>query len=104
MDCTTKTEAASGSSSLRKENPGVQSMSGDKHHFGFLVKDDIKRFFYQAQPFSTVPPSTHSYWDSSGQRDYLLTIGDFQPSPIFQRYPDILVLKSVIYQQFNKNI
>jgi len=79
-------------------------MSGDKHHFGSLVKDDFKRFFFTGEPLSTLPTSTHGCWVSSERQGYLLIRSAFQPSTVFQRYPDILVWKRVTYQQFNYNI
>jgi hypothetical protein len=79
-------------------------MNGDKHHFGFLVKDDFKRFFYHHKLLSTSPTSAHSCGDSSRGRVKLPARSDFQPTTIFQRYPDILVWKRDTYQQFNKYV
>ncbi len=79
-------------------------MSGDKHHFGFLVKDDFKRFFHPDKLLSTGTNNTHDCRDRTRQQVYLLVKSDFQAITVFQRYPDILVRKCKTYQQFNKYI
>jgi hypothetical protein len=58
-------------------------MTGDKHHFGFLVKDHFKRFFIRASRYQHYPPAPMAVGIAFDSRAIPLPEGTFSPTLFF---------------------